>query len=345
MKQQPSIERIRVSSRDVAKLAGVSQATVSRVLNDFSHVNPKTRARVEAAMRELNYRPSAAARSLMTQRTNLIGLVVSNITNAFYPEIIEAICDRALAADRTIILGSTAESGDRQAALLDLLAEQRVDGAILTSAFIGGEKRIEPLIRHGFPLVLANRVNERLDVDSVAIDNRDGARVAVRHLFNTGRRSIAFIGGRVDTATNRDKHQGYLDALEELDVEVDDALTRNGDYTYEHGYRAVQHLIALGRSFDAILAADDTIALGCMDAIIDAKLSIPRDVAVIGFDDIRVASLRAVSLSTVSSQPARMGELAIELLLDRIEGRYKGNARQILLPAELIVRRSSAASD
>jgi LacI family transcriptional regulator len=272
----------------------------------------------------------------------LLGLVVSNITNAFYPELIDAISERAFAAGYTVILGSSAEDSHRQSLVLRSLTQQRVDGVVLTSTLIGGESEIEPFISQGIPMVFANRVNERLEADSVAIDNREGGRIAAMHLGDGGRERIAFIGGRPDTSTNRDKLAGYVQALGERGIAIDSTLVRHGEYTRASGERAVRDLVALAVPFDGIVAADDTIALGCLDALADARLDVPGDVAIVGFDDIDVASLRAVSLTTVSSKAERVGSLAIELLLDRLEGSYAGPPRRVTLPPELVVRRSSS---
>lgn len=320
----------------------MSQATVSRVINDFAQVSPEVRERVKAAMAELGYVPNAAARTLVTRKTKMLGLVVSNITNQFYPQIIASINQRALEAGYSVMLGSADESTDRQASLLDLLGQQRVDGAILTSAFLGGEPQIQPLIERSMPLVLANRANESLEVDSVSLDNREGARVATLHLINGNRERIAYVGGRTDTATDRDKLAGYRAGLQEAGIAVIPELERHGEYTHAMGYRAIQDLVALGHPFDGVLAADDTIALGCLDALVDAGLRVPEDVGLVGFDDISTASLRRISLSTVDSKAGEMGALATDLLLDRVEGRYDGPPRRMVLPAFLVVRESSS---
>jgi LacI family transcriptional regulator len=292
-------------------------------------------------MAELGYVPNAAARSLITQRTHILGLVVSNITNAFYPELCNVISEEAIRAGYSVILGSAAETSERQAWLLQQLAQQRVDGAILTSTFVGGESDLQPLLDRGLTVVLANRVNAVLDVDSVAVDNVGGSRLAIRHLIERGRRRIAFIGGHPNASTNRDRFRGYCAALEEAGRTIDHALVEHSEYTHAWGYRAVQALLEAGIDFDAIFAADDTIALGCLDALGDAGISAPSDVAIVGFDDIPLAAMRAISLSTVSSEAKLVGEIAIGLLLDRIEGRYVGPARRLVLPANLVVRRSS----
>lgn len=189
-----------VSARDVAARAGVSQPTVSRVVNHRGRVSPATRIRVQAAVEELGYVPNAAARSLITRRTGMLGLVVSNITNSFYPEIIDAITGAALGRGYTVIVGSAGEQTVSQAAYLRLLAAQHVDGAILTSTLDGHSPALEALSRR-LPIVLANRSRDDLPIDSVSLDNRLAGVLATDHLLGHGRRRIAFIGGRADSAT------------------------------------------------------------------------------------------------------------------------------------------------
>ncbi len=209
---------------------------------------------------------------------------------------------------------------------------------------IGGEAQIEPFLDQGLPIVLASRINEALATDSVSLDNLEGSRIATRHLIDTGKRRIGFVGGRVDTSTNRDKLAGYLTGLREVGLEADPALVQHGDYTRGSGERAVQKLVGLGVDFDGLIAADDTIALGCLEALATARIDVPNQVGLVGFDDIDVASLQVVSLSTVGSEPQQLGRIAIELLLDRIEGRYAGPPRRVVVAPTLIVRRSSSAN-
>lgn len=331
-----------INSRDVAAEAGVSQSTVSRVLNGSAAVRVETRKRVEAAIEHLGYVPNAAARSLITRRTRQLGLVVSNITNGFYPEIIAAITGAALEQGYTVVIGSAAERQSSQTAYLRLLAEQRVDGAILTSMPLGDARDVGRLAEAGLPIVLVNRTRADLPVDSVGLDNVEAGRLATAHLIEHGCRRIAFVGGRPDTPTNRDRQAGYRLALKAVAMQSDEALIGDGQYTWASGYERTRQLIAKA-PVDAIVAADDTIALGCLDALADTGLAVPGDVAVVGFDDIAAASLRAISLTTVGTSAHQMGMEATTLLLDRIRRREVGPPRRITLPPRLVIRRSCGA--
>jgi LacI family transcriptional regulator len=328
------------SSIDVATAAGVSQSTVSRVINGRTNVRAATRAAVERAMIELQYVPNAAARSLITKRTRLLGLVVSNITNGFYPEIIEAITASALQAGYTMIVGSAGERSSSQAAYLRLLAEQRVDGAVLTSTLLGGADDIEALTRGGLPIVLVNRVRDDLGLDGVSLNNYEAGRVATAHLLDHGRRRIVYVGGRPDASTNAGRFAGYCRAHQDARVELDGSLVDHGEFTRQYGYDRVSELISRQARFDGMVAADDTVALGCLDALLEAGRRVPDDVGLIGFDDIPAASLRGVWLTTVSSSAVEMGRRAVGLLLERLRDQFEGPPRSVVLPPQLIVRGS-----
>jgi LacI family transcriptional regulator len=328
-----------VSSRDVAAAARVSQSTVSRVINGSVNVRPDTRARVEREMARLGYIPNAAARSLITRRTRLLGLVVSNITNGFYPEIIDAITSCALEHGYTVVVGSAGERPESQSMYLRLLAEQRVDGMILTSTLSGHATELQRLMRAGLPIVLANRVRQDLPLDGVSLDNLGAGLAATQHLIEHGRRAIAYVGGRPQTATDQGRRAGYEQALAAAGREPVPVPGPGGAFTREHGYEATRRLLLADQPRpDAILAADDTVALGVLDALAEAGVAVPAQVAVVGFDDIPAASLRSVWLTTVSTAARAMGTRAVELVIERIRsGPGPAPVREVL-PARLIVR-------
>jgi LacI family transcriptional regulator len=327
-----------VTSRDVALAAGVAQSTVSRALNEHPSVRPDTRARVREAAERLGYIPNAAARSLIKSRTNLVGLLVSNITDAYVPELIDAVTATAFQRGYTIIIGSVQERPDLQLAYLRMLAEHQVAGAILTSGLLGSADAIRPFIQRGLPIVLANREIEGIDTDSVVFDNVAAARSASVHLRSHGRERIAFVGGRPDAATTRDRVAGYRAALDEPDGTS--GRVHLGSYSRDFGYEATRALLAGDDPPDGLVAADDTVAIGCLDAIADAGLAVGIDIAVIGFGDQPAASMRSVSLSTVGASARALGRAAFELLVDRLEGKIDGPRRRIVLGHELVLRTS-----
>lgn len=323
----------------------MSQSTVSRVINRHASVREETRINVERAMAELGYIPNAAARSLITRHTRLLGLVVSNITNGFYPEIIDAITSAALDAGYAVIVGSAGERPSSQAEYLRLLAEQRVDGAILTSTLVGDARDLEALSRGGLPIVLANRLRDDLALDAVALDNPEAGYLATSHLIDHGRRRIAYVGGRADAATDQGRFAGYSRALDEGGIEMLPELVAHGEFTRAFGRTRTAEMIGRASAMDGIIAGDDTVALGCLDALAEAGVRVPTDVGIIGFDDIPAASLRSVWLTTVSSSAIEMGALALSLLLDRVRDGFDGPPRRVIIPPELMVRGSCGAHE
>lgn len=333
--------RRRPSSWDIAREANVSQSTVSRVINNNPRISEATRQRVKKAMERLGYSPNAVARTLITGRSQLIGLVVSNITNPFYPEVIESIVAAATEHDYNVILCNTQENLKLQMSYLALLIEHQVDGAILTSSLLDTEGLLARVASDGIPLVMVNRTVEGLRVDSVRMDNAGAGRMVAKHLVELGHRDIAFVGGLAETSTNTERLSGFRSELAALGVELPDEYVTHHAYTRTSGYELTQALLALPRRPTALFCADDLIALGAMDAVLDAGLRIPQDVAVIGVDDVQAASLRQVALTTVRQPAAEMGRRAVQLLLERIHGAPDAEPVDIVLRPRLIVRQTS----
>lgn len=332
--------RKNVSGHDIARLAGVSQSTVSRVINDHPRIAPETRERVRKAMNELGYTPNAAARTLITGRSHLIGLVVSNIANPFYPSLIEATVSAAETAGFNVILGNARESASRQLDVLRLLAEHQVDGAILTSSLAAIAPELARFVRTGPPLVLVNRTLDEPKLDAVLIDNDRGGYIATEHLIALGHTRIAYVGGRPDASTNSQRLVGFRRAMQEAGLEVPEPYVQDGDFTRMSGSIIVMRLLGLPTPPTALVCADDLIALGCMEGLHAAGLDVPDDMALVGFDDIPSASLHGVGLTTVRQPTAEMGARAVRLLVDRLEGHGSDAPVIDVLPAELIIRRS-----
>jgi LacI family transcriptional regulator len=332
-----------ISSRDVARVAGLSQSTVSRVINGHPNVAPELRLRVERAMEELGYVPNAAARSLITRRSDVIGLLISNITNAFFAELVDGATAQALATGFSVMLGVVPVRARGTAGLQDTsvraLVEKQVDGIILTSALEGDAQIVRWLVARGVPVVGVRPPSESTS-DTVSVDHRAGSRMATAHLIEHRRDRIAFLGGRPDSLAAAEHLAGHMDALERAGRASEPDLIMTGEFTYESAYRATVALIESERRFDAVVAPADIMALGCLDALADNGIDVPGNVAVAGFDDIPAAGLRGVGLTTVRAFPAILGANAVDLLLDRITGRHRGPARHIVITPELIVRRS-----
>lgn len=336
-----AVRKRRPSSWDIAREANVSQSTVSRVINNNPRISEATRQRVRKAMERLGYSPNAVARTLITGRSQLLGLVVSNITNPFYPEVIEAIVATATEHDYNVVLCNTQEDLQLQTSYLQLLIEHQVDGAILTSSLLDAEGRLARMAPDTIPIVMVNRTVEGLRVDSVRMNNVAAGRMVARHLVELGHRDLAFVGGLAQTSTNSERLIGFRSELETLGVGLPEEYVTHRAFTRASGYELTEGLLALPQRPTALFCADDLIALGAMDAIVDAGLRIPDDISVVGVDDVPAASLRQVALTTVRQPAAEMGRRAVQLLLERIQGAPDAEPIDIVLRPRLIVRRTS----
>lgn len=328
------------SSRDIAREADVSQSTVSRVLNNSPRISEATAMRVLSAAERLGYSPNAAARTLTTGRSKLIGLVVSNITNAFYPEVIEAVVATATKHDYNVVLCNTQEDGDLQMSSLELLIEHQVDGAILTSSLLDSQPLLDKVRLDHIPLVMVNRTVPNLAADGVRLDNEGAGRIIAAHLAELGHTRLGYLGGLESTSTNAARRKGFTSQLAELGIAPPDDAILNGTFTKASGYALAREIIARHPRPTALFCADDEIALGAMDAILDAGLSIPGDIAIVGVDDVPAASLRPISLTTVRQPATEMGRQATRLLLDRIHSGPVDDHVEIVLRPRLIVRRT-----
>jgi LacI family transcriptional regulator len=335
------LRRRPASSWDIAREANVSQSTVSRVINNSPRISKATSKRVKEAMARLGYAPNAAARTLITGRSNLIGLVVSNITNPFYPEVIEAIVATAAEHGYNVILCNTQESRKLQTAYLELLIEHQVDGAILTSSLLDSEGLLEKVATDRIAVVMVNRTVDGLRVDSVHTDNPGAGRLVARHLVDLGHRAIAFVGGLEATSTDSGRLAGFRTELDALGVALPDEYVVHQEFTRSSGYELTKRLLTLPTRPTALFCADDLIALGAMDALFDAGLRVPEDISVVGVDDVQAASLRQVALTSVRQPTAEMGRRAVQLLLERMLGAPDAEPIEIVLRPKLIVRRTS----
>lgn len=328
-----------LNSRKIGRLAGVSQSTVSRVLSGHPHVAEKTRQRVLDVIATHRFVPNTLARSLVTRKSRSIGLVVSNITNHFYPELIEAVCTIAAEKSLSVILCNTQQDPALQRDSLRLLIEQRVAGILMTSV-VSTAPFASELVRDRFPLVLINRRLADVHSDAVIVDNHRGAILAVNHFLELGHRRIAFVGGLRTTTTSQDRERGYHDAHAHASIPLDPTLTFDGDYSWAGGRRAADWFAAQQDRPTAALCADDTTALGFVDGLASRGIRVPDDCAVIGFDDIREAAYQSISLTTIRQPVVQMAGLSMDLLERRLEGDLSP-PQLTVLPAELIVRRSS----
>ena len=328
----------RVTIGDVARHAQISKTTVSHVLSGKRPVAPPTRARVEAAIRELGYRPDGLARSLRTQRTHMIALVIPDITNPFYPLLARGLEDGMAGAYRTFICNSDRHP-EREQEFLEDVADRRADGIVLDSFTLSPEW-IEEVVTEGVPVVrIGTTVIDDPGYDTVHADDERGAFEATTHLIERGHRRIAMIQGPPGAGGQR--NEGYRRALEAWDTPADPSLVVSGAWTRAGGAAAAARLLQLGDPPTAIFCANDLMAMGAMDAARDLGLTVPGDVALVGYDDVEAAAMVSPPLTTVSNPAYETGLLAGILLRERITGEYRGEPRTVTLPCRLIERSTS----
>ncbi len=324
---------------DVAKRAGVSPVTVSRVLNGVPTVNPATRDRVEQAIKALGYVPNVAARSLRSKRTRSLALVLPDITNTFWTTVARGVEDAAQSHGYAVFLCNTDENLAKQRRYLDLVVSQQVDGVILAPCDADAGNLAVLRDREIATVVIDRRI-EGWDVDTVCGDSLGGARTLVQHLISLGHRQIAMISGPASTSTAEDRLAGYHAALADAGIAADPRLVLRGEFRVASGEQLTYRLLDAGAQPTAIFAANNAIALGVIDALEKRGLRIPQDVALVCFDDFPQAA-RLFPFLTVVVQPAyEMGVNAAQLLLRRLETAASPAPRHVVLPARLIIRYS-----
>lgn len=336
MKATPTI-------KDVAQRAGVSPSTVSRVIADHPRISAATKERVRAAMAELNYHPNAVARSLVRRRTYTIGVALSRsaeaaLANPFFPEVLRGVGAVARQARYFLTLTTATSYEDEREQCIELLTQRRVDGLILLASRTD-DALVDWLAQHSYPFVVLGRVPGR-DVPQVNNDNVAAARAATEHLLALGHRQIAFIGGPPDFVVSVDRLAGYREALEGAGLRFQDDLVVHTDFSYEQAYVAARSLL-VGPAVrpTAVVAIDDSVALGVLAAARELGLRVPEDLSVVGFNDSPVCAHVAPPLTSVAIPIFELGAAAARMLCDALDG-VEG-PRKILLPSRLVVRGST----
>jgi LacI family transcriptional regulator len=330
-----------VTSRDIAAHAGVSQSTVSRALRDDPRVAPETAARVRESVARLGYMPNTAARSLITRRTNTIGVIVAGITNPFYPELLDVLHDEfSLSGYRTVLLNE--RTGGRSVdAALPQLQDRSVDGLVFVSATLGSPFPAH-FQRKGIPVVLLNREIDADDLDRVVSDNVGGGRLAADALVDLGHRRVALLSGPRNTSTARDREGGFLARLRERGVEVDERMVRRGEYSHQSGYQGCLELLEAAPRPTAVFCANDVVAFGALDAARRLGVAVPDELSVIGYDDVEMAGWEAFRLTTVRQPLRAMSRRAGRLLIEPIEGDPDVPGRREVFPAGLVQRSTTS---
>jgi LacI family transcriptional regulator len=325
------------TSHDVALEAGVSQPTVSRALRGDPRVTEATRTRVLLAAERLGYVTSDRGRSLATRRTSRIGVVVEDLDNPFYLELLDELHERLERADvRMIVFTPNRNDPERVARL----ADGSIDGAILTTTHLDSPLPAQLRSRR-FPFVLLNRIVDDEACASCSVDNRQGAVRLTEELLRAGHRAIGAIFGPETTSTGRDRERGIRAVLAGAGVPLPEERTTRGRFTYESGHRGATELLSARDRPTAVLCANDVVAIGALNAAHALGLSVPGDVSITGFDDIAMAAWDIFQLTTVSQNLRRMAEIAVDLVLGLVDDPYAEPPR-VVLPADLVHRRTLA---
>ncbi|MBX6323455.1 MAG: LacI family DNA-binding transcriptional regulator [Rhodospirillaceae bacterium] len=326
-----------MTAKDVAREIGVSQATVSRAFTKDASISPEMRRRVMQAAERMGYKPNAMARTLITRRSGIVGIVMGDLTNPFYPEVLELLSKRLRQDNRQTLLFNV-PPGEEVDHELPLLMQYQVDAVIITSAIISSAMA-KLCAARGIPVVLFNRYVPGSGVHAVSCDNYEGGRLIARYLVERGHRRLVYVAGKQNTSTTMDRERGFTDQLAELGLALwgrEDAT----DYTHEQGREAALRLLRGRRRPDAIFFANDIMAIGGLDAIRDeVGMRVPEDVSVVGFDDIQMAGWPSYSLTTVRQPIGAMVEKTAQLL-DLLTRDKVSKPRTHFIPGELVERSS-----
>ena len=327
--------------QDVADLAKVSKTTVSHVINETRPVSEETRQRVLNSMKELGYQPNILARSLRKKETSTIGLIVPNNANPFYAEVSRGVESLSFEEGYNVILCNSDRNLQKEIAYTELLLKKRVDGILFVGAWVGEQiQHLHEIHLQGIPLAVVDRFTQDLDIDSVRIDNRLGGWLATSHLLGLGHRRISCIGGIPEFTPNAERITGYKKAMGDAGINVESELVIRANFQFEGGYKAAQQLLSLDDRPTAIFACNDLTAIGAIRAATDLGYGVPDDLSVVGFDDIQMAQYACPQLTTISQPMFEMGNLATEMLLERIRDTNIPRRERIFKP-NLIVRQST----
>ena len=327
-----------VTIKDIAERAGVSIATVSRALYDTGYVKNETREKILEVAKSLGYRTHKED-EISKVKTNLAGVIVSDITNPFFTQVVRGIEDVLSSAGYSLLLCNADENIEKETNYLRVLQNKKVDGIILAPAG-GDHKGIRGIVNKGIPLVLIDRLIDGLEADSVIIDNISGAYEGVSHLIYEGYKRIGIITGPLEVMTAKERLEGYKKALTEARIGFDESLVENGGYTQEGGYRAAKRLIERAKP-DALFITNNVMTTGVLLALKEMKIKIPEEVGIVGFDDLEWAPLIDPPLTTISQPIYTIGSTAAQLLLHRLSRGTKLRKEVVVLKPELIIRESS----
>jgi len=344
--QEPTIHKRNATIQEVARRANVSVGTVSNVLNNSNAVSALLQRRVGQAMRDLNYHPNNHARSLKSRRSSVIGIVISDITNPFFPLVLRGVESAIVQHGYMLTIFNTDDDVERERQIFSLLRTHRVDGmlAVVAPNPANDVSHIVQAIDMGIPVVCLDRTPPGLNVDSVVVDNVRGAAMCVRHLVDLGHRKVAIINGSSWLQTARDRYKGYEMALGESNIKIDRSLVREGDFRFESGYRMTKDLLLSHPRPTALFVANGTMGLGALQGLNELAISCPDQIALAIFDEVPGGRMLRPSVTSVIQPAYDLGVKAGELLIRRLTGKMSPAPVTITLQAELIIGESTIGS-
>lgn len=332
-----------VTMKDIAKKTGLSIATVSRVINKTGYVKEETREIIMKTIKELNYTPSAVARSLCKKETNIIGVVIPDINNPFFGEVIKGISSVADEENLNIILCDTDEKIEKELKSLELLKEQRIKGIIITPTSDKNKFSSEYLCileSLGIPIVLIDRDVKHSNFDGVFLNSIKGACEGTEALIKAGHKKIAIIGGPSTSKPGRDRLRGYKKALMMNGIDINEDYIFYGDFKLESGYKIAKQILEMKDRPTAIFVCNNMMNLGCIKALNEKGVRIPDDMALIGFDEVEMLDIFGVKISVISRPTTEMGRVAMEILRDKLNNNDDSQIKRIILTPKLILKGS-----
>ena len=327
--------------KDVAKRVGVSPSVVSRALNNRYGVKESTREKIVRAAKEMGYCPNAAARSLVTRRTATIGVMMADLSEPYYTQIIRGMEFSASKTGYTLLFSNSYESLEKSKVLEKMVYAERVDGVIIVGSNVEEQEYILKLVEKKVPFVLLERDIPDPRINCVYLDNFYGGYLATKYLLDKGHTRIAHISGKIGFQVALDRLEGYKKALHEAGLLFDKELVMTGNFVWQDGYAAMKKLLRSQPPCTAVFTANDTMAFGALQAIAESGLSIPKDIAVIGFDDLEFSSLTNPPLTTVHQPRYEMGKEAVRIVTSLLQQGASEKGVKLCYRPEIIIRRSA----
>jgi LacI family transcriptional regulator len=332
-----------VTIYDIAKKANVSAMTVSRVINKSGKISEETKKKVESVIKELNYIPNNSARHLITKKTKILSLMITDISNPFFTNVARGAEDKAMQLGYQLLLCNSDENFEKESKYMDMLISTGTDGVLIAPANNSSKKNIRKLSKHGIPFVLIDRNIEDLECDQVLSDNGTTTRRLMEHLMSQGHKKIAIINGPLDVSTARERHQAYMDTLKIHGISINKNLIKESQFRDSDVSSSIQQLLDLPESErpTAIFATNNFIGMNSIKFLYSHNIKVPEEMAVVSYDGIPNYTENESQL-TVAEQPAyNFGYFGIQLLIERIEGKAPEKPRKIVLPADIHIRASS----